>query len=183
MAISHRSILHLEDLKIPQISEALKKDINLGLSKLPQDDLDNCSVDGIREKLKSKELPVVSKRQKRTEWMTDEILDLMEHRQSFNNSDRVQYNAINRLIRKKVRETKEEHLLESGERETLQLLHENFHLHKPVKQSCGQFRSQRSTTLRNTNRRFILLDQELYIFSNIYSAAFGRRPRGTTAEL
>ena len=110
----------------------------------------------------SKELLVGSERQKRTEWITDEILDLMEQRRSFKNSNRVQYNAINRLIRRKVREAKEEHLLEScREIERLQLLHDNFHLHKQVKQSCGQFRSRGSTTLRNANGRFILDPEEL----------------------
>jgi len=63
--------------------------------------------------------------------MTEEIL---EQRRSFKNRDPFQYNIINRRIRRKIKEAKEEHLKKScREIEGLQEMHDDFHLHKEIK--------------------------------------------------
>lgn len=49
-------------------------------------------------------------RMKRQEWMTDEILDLMEQRQSFMGKKEVQYDFIDLIIGGKIREANEAHL-------------------------------------------------------------------------
>ena len=56
----------------------------------------------------SRELIPPTKRQQRKEWMNAEILSLMEERQKVKDRDSEQYCTLNREVRRKCRETKEE---------------------------------------------------------------------------
>ena len=58
----------------------------------------------------AKELIPSIKRDKKKEWMKKEILEMMEERQYVRNKDSDQYHTLNRNIRKKCREAKEEWL-------------------------------------------------------------------------
>lgn len=78
---------------------------------------------------------------RRQDWMTDEILSFMDDRRNYKN--RVDYNGyehIQRLIKanNKIKMTKNQWLKrECEEIEKLQALHDDFNLHKKLKKIAG----------------------------------------------
>lgn len=63
---------------------------------------------------------------KRKSWMTDEILELMEERRKVKNKEN-EYRTINNIIKKKIREAKEQEVKEKRiEIEALQNKHDSF---------------------------------------------------------
>lgn len=103
------------------------------------------------EKLKTGE------RVKLKPWMTDEILDLMDQRRKFKNKDEVMYHTLQRNIRSKIRQAKEEWLtIECKEIETLEAKHDSFNVHKKVKQAAGVYRSRGGGILTDGDGNILL---------------------------
>lgn len=96
------------------------------------------------------------KNNKKQEWMTQEILDLMSERRR-NKTRPSQYKNINKIIRKKCREAKEKLMSEKcQEIELLQEKYDTFNIHKNVKEMTGRTRKHQTTTLRDSNNEIIL---------------------------
>ncbi|KAF2891336.1 hypothetical protein ILUMI_14838 [Ignelater luminosus] len=58
----------------------------------------------------------IIQKQKKQNWMTTEILKVMEERRRNKNWDHVKYKELNRMIRKRIKEAKEEYMTENVER-------------------------------------------------------------------
>lgn len=84
----------------------------------------------------------------RKEWMTDEILVLMEERRKLKNIDRQKYKETQKDIKHRCRKAKEEWLKEKcTEIENLQRLHDSHNMHKEIKEFTGIGRRQKSYIL------------------------------------
>lgn len=93
---------------------------------------------------------------KKRDWMTPEILDLMEKRRRLKR-DETKYKEINKVIRKKCREAKEEWMAEKcNEIEALQEKYDTFNVHKKVKEITDQTRKHPATVLKDANKQIII---------------------------
>ncbi|XP_030746820.1 uncharacterized protein LOC115875493 [Sitophilus oryzae] len=81
---------------------------------------------------------------KRKEWMTDNILRLMEERRQHRNKDNQKYKETHSQVLKAIKEAKERWLQERCiEIEMLQAKHDSFNLHKKIKAATGGYRGWR----------------------------------------
>lgn len=99
-----------------------------------------------------------AKRPKCKQWMTDEILGLMEDRRLAKlNREFPRYRELRATIRRKVKEAKLQWVTEQCEEaEELLQLHDTFNFHKKIKSVTGTYRKQRLTALRNKDAELIL---------------------------
>lgn len=81
-------------------------------------------------------------------WMTSKILMLMETRRQHRNRNQTEYNRLQREIRLKCREAKK-YGDQCNELEHLQHLHDDFNLHKKVKELSGNLKKCVSSYLTN----------------------------------
>src|SRR5579872_7558784 len=78
-------------------------------------------------------LPKLSQRSK-NKWMTEEILNLMKERQTINERDSTEYKAVNKVIKKKCEEAKDEWInANCKEIETLKNKNSKM-MHKKIKE-------------------------------------------------
>ncbi|XP_073824763.1 FERM domain containing isoform X3 [Musca autumnalis] len=85
-------------------------------------------------------------------WMTEEILQLMDERRKYKNSNYEMYWEINREIQREVRIAKNNHLnSQCQEIERLMTLHDDFQIHKKMKEAAGIYRNTNSSVLYNNN--------------------------------
>ncbi|KAF2901560.1 hypothetical protein ILUMI_04627 [Ignelater luminosus] len=71
---------------------------------------------------------------KKQEWMTDEIIDLINVRRDLKNKNEAEYGRIYKLIRKKINEAKQKWMQEKcKEIKALQKKHDEFHMHRKIK--------------------------------------------------
>lgn len=92
--------------------------------------------------------------------MTDEILKMMDERRSFKNKNMAEYKRIQSKIRSKIRLEKQKWLKnECNEIENLQQSHDDFNLHKKIKEVSGAYRKTNFASLLNDNGQ-IILDSE-----------------------
>lgn len=93
--------------------------------------------------------------QTKQEWMTTEILGLMEQRRQFKDRNRLKYDEVHRTIRQKITEAKEKWLQEScGRIERLQGVHDVFNLHKELKKAAGKYRKKHINLLKMPDGRY-----------------------------
>ncbi|XP_030751542.1 uncharacterized protein LOC115879046 [Sitophilus oryzae] len=82
---------------------------------------------------------------KKQQWMTEEILDLMEERRKHRNKNERTYKKINNKINKEIKEAKEQWLqIQCREIEALEQKHDTFNLHKKIKTMAGRTSSRSS---------------------------------------
>lgn len=97
-----------------------------------------------------------TKNDKKQEWMTQEIINLMDERRKHKTNPTV-YKQINKIIRKKCREAKENWMAaKCQEIEQLQVKYDTFNVHKKVKEMTGRHRKRQETVLRDNNNEIIL---------------------------
>ncbi|GJQ88249.1 hypothetical protein Trydic_g13237 [Trypoxylus dichotomus] len=93
--------------------------------------------------------------------MTNQILELMEQRPK-KKDDTIGYNNLKRIIKKKIKESKEADIEEKcTEIETLQAKHENFNVHRKVKEITGACRRKHLTRLTKNEGNAIINTVEL----------------------
>ncbi|XP_030747669.1 uncharacterized protein LOC115876118 [Sitophilus oryzae] len=93
---------------------------------------------------------------KKQEWITQEILDLMDDRRK-QKANPIEYKRLNGIIRKKCREEKEIWMsTKCQEIEQLQAKYDTFNVHKKVKEFTHRHRKHQETILRNDNNEIIL---------------------------
>uniref|UniRef100_A0A8D8Y176 Craniofacial development protein 2 n=3 Tax=Cacopsylla melanoneura TaxID=428564 RepID=A0A8D8Y176_9HEMI len=82
-------------------------------------------------------------RRKRKQWMTDEILELMEHRRR-EKGNPIGYKGLQNTIRRKIREAKEREKQEQCmEVEFYQSRYDDFNVHRKVKEITGKIRKKK----------------------------------------
>lgn len=102
-----------------------------------------------------------AKNDKKQQWMTDEILDLMNERRKYKTRDISKYKKTNKLIRRKCRDAKEQWMAEKcQEIETLQNKYDTFNLHKKIKEMTQKNRKHQTSTLKNKENKIIVDLQE-----------------------
>lgn len=101
-------------------------------------------------------------RNKKQKWMTDEILLLMDERRKYKNEAQGnKYKIIQTLIRSKIRIAKNEWLKrECAEMEQLQNQHDDFNLHKKLKETAGIYRKTQTNITTNNNNQLVLESRE-----------------------
>lgn len=84
-------------------------------------------------------------------WMTDEILELFEERRKYKNErNQGKYTDTQKVIRKKIRAAKNNWLKQQCEElERLQKLHDDFSLHKKIKETAGIYRKKTFSNIEN----------------------------------
>lgn len=120
---------NLDALKVPQVAQALGEQITRGLETIQLKEVVDESVDISWKRIKeaiilpSKQLPQ-SRSHKKTDWMTEEILILMDQQRKQKNCIE-EYACLDHRIRVKI---KEQYLQElCSEIEQLQQKHDDFH--------------------------------------------------------
>lgn len=99
-------------------------------------------------------------RRAKQKWMTEEILDLMEERRKFRNTDQTEYRNIDKNIRQKTKLAKENWLNEQCEEiEQLNRQHDLFNLHKKVKETAGVGK-KKSVGIITDDSGFVILETE-----------------------
>ncbi|XP_050513133.1 uncharacterized protein LOC126888800 [Diabrotica virgifera virgifera] len=86
-------------------------------------------------------------RVKNKEWMTDNILQMMDQRRLMNNRDAKKYQEINQTIKKEIRRAKETWMQEKCKLiEELQVKHDHINIHRKIREATGQYK-RRNTHL------------------------------------
>ncbi|XP_070167773.1 rRNA methyltransferase 2, mitochondrial-like [Polyergus mexicanus] len=106
-------------------------------------------------------------RDRKQRWMTDEILLLMDKHRKYkndnnnNNNNNNNYINIQRQIRSKIRIAKNEWLKrECAEIEELQNKHDEFNLHKKLKEAAGLYKGGRASVIVDQNNQVVLDSKE-----------------------
>lgn len=103
-----------------------------------------------RKKIEPPKLP------KRKEWMTEEILALMEERRLKKNKDTPAYKEINKKIRSEIRAAKEEWLSRKcSEIEELDRKYDSRNMHKKIKEMCGSYKNRPINNLWDENGKIL----------------------------
>lgn len=122
--------------------------------------------------------------EKKKEWMTTEILNLMEERRKYKNAP-LQYKELNKIIRRKCRNAKEEWMSEKcREIELLQEKHDSFNIHKKVKEMTNKRKKQLVGTLRNADNEILLgIEDKLKRWKEYVEALFDDERPNTSPEV
>lgn len=155
-------------LKEPTTINELTEVVNNNIHMLAQPSSANRSVEenwvDIKTSLvnqRTKDIMKPKDNKGRKEWMTQEILKLMEERRKYKNNDHETYTRIHRVIRKKIKQAKETWLQEScKEIEHLQSIHDDYNLHKKLKEHSGIYRKKQVSILRNDNGETLLTSEQ-----------------------
>ncbi|XP_060520837.1 uncharacterized protein LOC132698660 [Cylas formicarius] len=112
------------------------------------------------EILKTCKEQLSKKTEVRKEWMTTEILGLMDERRTYKNKDLQKYRYLQSKIRSKIREAKENwHREKCEEIEKLQSKHDGFNAHKRIKELTNK-RNYNNNLLVDENGDIIMDTKE-----------------------
>lgn len=160
-AIDNKKQLPVSHLKNPMVKQQLTEKINEELSKIdltPSSDV-NIKWETLKTTIMAPTtdlLATIKDTNKKKSWMTDDILQLMEIRRSYKNRDENAYKTIQKEIRKKIRHAKEKwYEGKCVEIEELQAIHDDFNLHKKIKELAGIKRANKSSILLDKNGKII----------------------------
>lgn len=153
----NKNQIQRSSLKDPVVKSQLSKKINEEISRSiidPEED-SNQKWETFKKAIMNPTKEILQKKKntnKVKSWMTDEILQLMEERRLYKNIDIKKYKDIYNIIRKEIRKAKEEWYTNKCEEiEVLLKRHDDFNLHRKVKELAG---------IRKTNHSSIILDKE-----------------------
>lgn len=94
---------------------------------------------------------------RKNKWMTTEILTLIEKRRAYKNRKEREYQEIQKVIKQKIRQAKEQHLMERcNEIEDLQKRHDSFNVHKKIREMVGTNNNRKATILKDSSGKIIL---------------------------
>lgn len=112
----------------------------------------------LRDTAKETTLEILGKasRYKGKDWMTSEILQLMEDRRLQKNN-KENYYGINRIIKREIKKAKEKWINEQcSEIETLERKHDSFHLHKKIKVMTHTYKRKTPAKLIDDNNKLVI---------------------------
>ncbi|XP_030747721.1 craniofacial development protein 2-like [Sitophilus oryzae] len=166
-----RRLMALDKLHDPTVKNNLTNQLNSQIQRLSHkiegDDVTQSSKE-IANVLKTTSQTVLGYRSnnKKQKWITNEILLLMdERRKAKNNKDK--YRDLQRQIRSKIRIAKNEWLKkECREIEQLQHKHDDFNLHKKLKETAGVFNENNQIVLNDNEKRQIWEEYVEKLFSD-----------------
>lgn len=99
---------------------------------------------------------------KKKDWMTDNVLSLMDKRRTYKNRDQTEYENLQKQIKKEVRNAKEQWMQNKCEElEKLEEKHDHFNIHKLVKETTARKKPQNLTKIVNDNNKIITDFKEL----------------------
>lgn len=134
---AHNNAIDIKNLSNPETEQKVREQ----LKKKVKDINDNTS--DIREKWEKtreaiqKTCATFLKRDKqaKTEWITEEIIDMMDERRKYKNKNGVKYRQIHNIIRTKIREAKERWLSDKcREIEQCEKKYDSYNMHKKIKE-------------------------------------------------
>lgn len=177
-----RNQIDIRQLQKAEIRQSIKEEINNNLrtfrmkGEYENEHYINEKWDHFKSAL-MKPMKTISKGEKckaNQEWMTDEILGLMDKRRIFKNKCEQQYKTIQRQIRNKIRVAKENfYKTKCEEIEELQQKHDSFNIHKKVKELAGLQRRNRLNTLYDPDGKIITdTAEKLKIWKNYIEELF-----------
>ncbi|XP_030765770.1 uncharacterized protein LOC115889834 [Sitophilus oryzae] len=125
------------------------------------------------------------KRTMRNDWMTDKILMLMGERRNLKNTDRQEYKRIQKVIKYKYRQAREEWIQEEcTEIENLQRLHDSHSMHKKIKEFTGTVRKQKSYILTNDDGDIVLeIKDQLTLWEQYIETLFNDQREEITTSI
>ncbi|XP_022196330.1 uncharacterized protein LOC111053719 [Nilaparvata lugens] len=139
----------LQKLNVPLVKEAASRMLH---AQIQQNDCDNVETElkKIQKAVESvKKALLKPERIKKKSWMTTEILDLMEERR-LNKGNATEYKRIQYMIRKEIRMAKERELLGNCcDIEYHQSKHDDFNVHKKVREVIGKYNKKNCRVLVN----------------------------------
>ena len=98
---------------------------------------------------------------KKQPWMTDEILKVMEERRQHKTTNEDRYRELNRTIRRKCREAKEQWLMERCcEIEQLQQKYDLHNVHKKINEITGRNRKKNIGILKDADNQILVGPEE-----------------------
>lgn len=123
----------------------------------------------------------------KSEWMTKDILELMEERRQCKiQNNHEGYRILQKRIRNKIRVAKENWLHEKClEAENLDRLGDNFHLHKKVKEIAGLYNNRPPSFIKNEHNEIVTETEELLQIWRKYAINLFNddRPESSTTEI
>ncbi|XP_013145032.1 PREDICTED: uncharacterized protein LOC106108413, partial [Papilio polytes] len=160
---SRRSVIDTKKLKEHHTRAAVSNSIN----QWAQQQLDNIksplvSWSNLKEKVADicHSLLAPNRRVKKQQWMTAEILEQMEERRMFKIKDPSKYAEINKVIKRKIKIARNNFYKDKCDRiEHLLQKHDNFNLHKEVKELAGLNKKPNFNILCDDHGRY-LVDRE-----------------------
>lgn len=146
----------LRKLKDPTIREKVHHDINNITNENSELDVEQ-EIENFKNVVKkAKENHLKPDQRKKKSWMTEEILNLMEQRRK-QKQHPDKYKKIQKNIRKKIREAKENELKEQCEEiEFYQSRYDDFNVHRKVREATGRFRKKVCGKLIDEHGRLII---------------------------
>ena len=126
----------------------------------------------------------INTRRKNNKWITDEILDLMEKRRQYRNSDENRYRQLHNLVKRKIKEAKEMWLAENcSEIEQFERQYDMFNLHKKIKETAGIYRSRNGGIITDNNGVALLgVDEKVKRWREYMQTLYNDELRGEQEE-
>ena len=165
LKIIHKKVTPRKDIKLLKendIQKKIKEELNKDFAKIGKNYTNNVEEQWNEMKTSITTLTyesLTSKKEKKQEWMTDEILHMMEERRKLKGRNVNEYNKLHKSILRKIKEAKETRLTEKCmEIENLQQKHDDFNMHKKIKE------------MQNTSKQYntgIIVDNEGQILIRI----------------
>lgn len=145
-----------------------KRQINKEFEAIKSENVNNTNIEDAWEKIKNKTVKVEQEiigygnRIAKKEWMTEEILAMMDHRRLYKNNNIEKYKEIDREIRNKIRAAKEEWMKEKCEEiEILQRKHDSHGVHKKIKEVTHSYKNQHNSGILNENNVLLTEEEEI----------------------
>lgn len=154
--------LNIERLKSEETREKLKQQINANLERNIKYEENKENTEQQWQFLKTSIIEPSKKeltlnKHKKEDWMTDEILELMNERRKYKTMNNTRYKQLQSQIRRKIREAKETYFSERcNEIEELQSKYDNFNLHKKVKELAGVVKRKYPNILLDKEGKIII---------------------------
>ncbi|KAI5751342.1 hypothetical protein M8J77_006574 [Diaphorina citri] len=142
--------MDLSKLKDKDIEKKVKNKINNKIQNIKQECLTSNDVNTKWKHIQSSILAeskneLKPERVKKKEWITDDILDLMEERRKYKNVNEAKYKQLNLNIKREIKRAKEKFNLEKCmEIEMLDKIHDSFNLHKKNKGNDWYYKEENS---------------------------------------
>uniref|UniRef100_A0A8D8Q4X5 Craniofacial development protein 2 n=1 Tax=Cacopsylla melanoneura TaxID=428564 RepID=A0A8D8Q4X5_9HEMI len=136
--------VNLRQLKESRVKEVISEELKARMKELDSSRSVEEQLSYIKESVEDIKKTYLKEEQrvKKRTWMTEDILDLMEHRR-INKNNVQEYKRINNIIRQEIRKAKDQEQINKCEEiEALQAKFDEFNVHRKVKEVTGQFKKK-----------------------------------------
>lgn len=167
--IQHRRITrpNFRMLKEPEICEDVANTLNYKFQNethiIAEDTVENTwkTMKNIIGQVQTEKLQHKNNNNMKKEWMTPEILQLMDTRRSYKNKNEAKYKETHTTITKLIRKAKEKWMDDRcTELKELQDKHDHFNIHKKIKEVTGPRNRTIPFKMLKTNNNEIISDQK-----------------------